>query len=61
MQGIEEGAAGYPEEQPPGAQPGHGDTPTVREQSESDAGEDARRAPDNDDGTATGNPSPDGG
>jgi hypothetical protein len=45
---------GYPEEQPPGADPGGGE----RSQ-ESPAREDAERAPDHDDDTATGNPNVD--
>jgi hypothetical protein len=55
MQAIDEGDAGYPEEQPPGAQPGDAASGSdVREGAEAD--EAAERAPDNDDGTATGNP-----
>jgi hypothetical protein len=48
---IDESSEGYPEEQPPGADPGGGDRAK-----ESPAREDAERAPDNDDDTATGNP-----
>jgi hypothetical protein len=47
--------SGYPEEGPPGAAPddaGEGDESAVREKSQPGAGD----APDNDDGTATGNP-----
>jgi len=48
---IDEGSSGYPEEQPPGADPGGGDR-----REESPAREDAENAPDHDDDTATGNP-----
>jgi hypothetical protein len=50
----EQGSQGYPEEQPPGADPGGGDHPD-----ETPAREDAERAPDHDDGMATGNPTTD--
>jgi hypothetical protein len=48
---IDQGTAGYPEEQPPGADPGGGD-----HADETPAREDAEKAPDHDDGKATGNP-----
>jgi hypothetical protein len=48
---IDEGTSGYPEEQPPGADPGGGNRPD-----ETPAREDAEKAPDHDDGKATGNP-----
>jgi hypothetical protein len=51
---LDEGSQGYPEEQPPGADPGGGDGPD-----ESPAREDAEKAPDHDDGKATGNPQTD--
>ena len=51
MSEIDEGSSGYPEEQPPGADPGGGDR-----REESPAREDAENAPDHDDDTATGNP-----
>ena len=51
MSEIDEGTSGYPEEQPPGADPGGGDR-----REESPAREDAERAPDHDDDKATGNP-----
>jgi hypothetical protein len=50
----EQSSVGYPEEQPPGADPGGGDAPQ-----ETPAHEDAEKAPDHDDGKATGNPSVD--
>ncbi len=50
----EQGTQGYPEEQPPGADPGGGDAPE-----ETPAREDAEQAPDHDDGKATGNPKTD--
>jgi hypothetical protein len=49
---IEEGKAGYPEEQPSGADPTTDDTPA----SEDATPPEADRAPDNEDGTATGHP-----
>jgi len=42
---------GYPEEAPPGADPGGG-----RRSDDTPARDDAEDAPDHDDGTATGNP-----
>jgi hypothetical protein len=51
---IEESDKGYPEEAPPGADPGGGE----RSQ-ESPAREDAKRTPDHDDDKATGNPNVD--
>jgi hypothetical protein len=48
---IDEGTSGYPEEQPPGADPGGGDR-----DEETPAREHADKAPDNEDGKATGNP-----
>jgi hypothetical protein len=48
---IDQGTQGYPEEAPPGADPGGGDHPD-----ETAASDDAERAPDQDDGKATGNP-----
>ena len=48
---IEEGKSGYPEEQPAGADPSTDDTPANE-----DASGEGANAPDNDDGTATGNP-----
>jgi hypothetical protein len=50
----EQGTQGYPEETPPGTDPGGGDG-----QDESPAREDAEDAPDHDDGKATGNPKTD--
>jgi hypothetical protein len=47
----EQGSQGYPEEAPLGADPGGGNGPE-----ETPAREDAERAPDHDDGKATGNP-----
>jgi hypothetical protein len=52
---FDQADSGYPEEGPPGADPGDDDgTSAVREKSRPDA--DAERAPDNDEGKATGNP-----
>jgi len=51
---FEQSDAGYPEEGPPGAQPGGDGESAVREQARPK--EEAERAPDNDDGKATGNP-----
>jgi len=51
---IDEGSSGYPEEQPPGADPGGGDR-----REETPAREDAGKAPEHDDGKATGNPTVD--
>ncbi|HET8757012.1 MAG TPA: hypothetical protein VFM58_13425 [Solirubrobacteraceae bacterium] len=51
MEHIDESSGGYPEEQPPGADPGGGDR-----REETPAREDAERAPKQDDGKATGNP-----
>ena len=51
MSEIEEGSSGYPEEQPPGADPGGGGR-----REETPAREDADNAPDHDDDKATGNP-----
>ena len=54
MESVEEGQGGYPEEQPPEVaddQSGQGNGP--REAADTD---DAERAPDNEEGTATGNP-----
>jgi hypothetical protein len=51
----EQGTQGYPEEQPPGADPGGGDGPDE----ETPAREHAEDAPDHDDGKATGNPKTD--
>jgi hypothetical protein len=48
---IDEGTSGYPEEQPPGTDPGGGNR-----REESPAREDAEKAPEHDDGKATGNP-----
>ena len=51
MTEVDEGSSGYPEEQPPGADPGGGNR-----REESPAHEDAENAPDHDDDKATGNP-----
>jgi hypothetical protein len=51
MEHRDESSQGYPEEQPPGADPGGGDR-----REESPAREDAENAPDHDDDKATGNP-----
>jgi hypothetical protein len=51
---IDESDKGYPEEAPPGADPGGG-----RRSQESPAHEEAEKAPDHDDDTATGNPNVD--
>jgi hypothetical protein len=51
---FEQSDAGYPEEGPPGADPGGGGDSAVREKSRPER--EADRAPDNDDGKATGNP-----
>jgi hypothetical protein len=48
---IDEGSSGYPEEQPPGADPGGGER-----REETPAREHADNAPDSDDDKATGNP-----
>jgi hypothetical protein len=48
---IDEGSSGYPEEQPPGADPGGGER-----REETPAREHAENAPDHDDDKATGNP-----
>jgi hypothetical protein len=48
---IDEGSSGYPEEQPPGADPGGGER-----REETPAREHAKEAPDHDDDKATGNP-----
>ena len=56
METFDQPDSGYPEEGPPGSAPddaGDGDKSAVREKSQPD---DAENAPDNDDGTATGNP-----
>jgi hypothetical protein len=51
----EQGSQGYPEEAPPGSDPGGGhDRPD-----EGPASDDAEQAPDHDDGKATGNPKTD--
>jgi hypothetical protein len=50
----EQSDAGYPEEGPPGADPGGGGESEVREKARPER--EAERAPDNDDGKATGNP-----
>jgi len=56
METFEQSDAGYPEEGPPGADPDReaGGESAVRERSR--PGREADRAPDNDDGKATGNP-----
>ena len=51
-QSFDQPDSGYPEEQPPGG--GQGGESEVREKARPDEGSD--RAPDNDDGKATGNP-----
>jgi hypothetical protein len=51
---IEQADAGYPEEGPPGAEPGGGGESEVRERARPER--EADRAPDNDDHKATGNP-----
>jgi hypothetical protein len=48
---VDEGSSGYPEEQPPGADPGGGER-----REETPAREHAENAPDHDDDKATGNP-----
>jgi hypothetical protein len=48
---VDEGTGGYPEEAPPGADPGSGER-----RKETPAREDAEKAPDDDHGKATGNP-----
>jgi hypothetical protein len=55
METFEQSDAGYPEEGPPGSDPGDdaGES-AVREKSR--PGGETERAPDNDDGKATGNP-----
>jgi hypothetical protein len=52
METFDQADAGYPEEGPPGADPDEGGESAVREKSRPDT----KRAPDNDDGKATGNP-----
>ena len=56
METFEQADAGYPEEGPPGADPGDdtGGESAVRERSRPER--ESERAPDNDDGKATGNP-----
>ena len=56
---IDEADSGYPEEQPGGVGDAGGDESEVRERARPDAESD--RAPDNDDGDATGNPDAAGG
>ena len=51
---IDQADSGYPEEQPGGVGDAGGDESEVREKASDDAAAD--RAPDNDDGAATGNP-----
>ncbi|HEX5617692.1 MAG TPA: hypothetical protein VFX51_04700 [Solirubrobacteraceae bacterium] len=51
MSEVDEGSSGYPEEQPPGADPGGGER-----REETPAREHADNAPDHDDDKATGNP-----
>ena len=51
MEHIDESTSGYPEEAPPGADPGGGERPN-----ETPAREDAKKAPETEDGKATGNP-----
>jgi hypothetical protein len=58
METFDQADSGYPEEGPPGATPddaSEGGESAVREKSRPDP-DDASGAPDNDDGTATGNP-----
>jgi hypothetical protein len=50
----EQSSQGYPEEAPAGADPGGGEPPD-----ETPAADDAERAPDHDDGKATGDPNTD--
>ncbi len=57
METPEESGAGYPEEQPGDVD----DTPGQRDPEQDPSGGDEERAPDNDDGTATGNPNAAGG
>jgi hypothetical protein len=52
METPEESGAGYPEEQPSEMD----DTPGQRDPEQDPSGGDEKRAPDNEDGTATGNP-----
>ena len=56
METFDQSDAGYPEEGPPGSDPNDdtGGESAVREQSRPER--EAERAPDNDDGKATGNP-----
>jgi hypothetical protein len=54
VEAHDEASAGYPEEGPPGADPGEGGESEVREKARPK--EESERAPDNDDGKATGNP-----
>jgi hypothetical protein len=51
MEHRDESSGGYPEEQPPGADPGGGER-----REKTPAREDADNAPEHDDGKATGNP-----
>jgi hypothetical protein len=51
----EQGSQGYPEEAPPGSDPGGGEDRPDK----SPARDDAEQAPDHDDGKATGNPKTD--
>ena len=53
METFDQADSGYPEEGPPGADSGDGES-TVRERARPDR--ESERAPDNDDGQATGNP-----
>ena len=55
METFDQADSGYPEEGPPGAAPDEGGESAVRESSE-DKARDEQQTPDNDDGTATGNP-----
>ena len=57
METPEESGAGYPEEQPSEVD----DTPGQRDPEQDPSGGDEERAPDNEDGTATGNPNAAGG
>jgi hypothetical protein len=59
METFDQADSGYPEEGPPGADPGSssGDESEVRERSEGKA--DEQSGADNDDGKATGNPNTD--
>ena len=53
METFDQADSGYPEEGPPGADEGDGES-TVRDEARPDR--ESERAPDNDDGKATGNP-----